>query len=811
MKTSFTPDDADNRYRATIKFYYMKQRTLVTLISSIILMCAVVTQGQTTSVDPRNSLETGISNKGRNKEKPYVTAGDRSYVIGTMDGDFPDMGDHVKGEMGGIWMHPIKLLDGYYLKLTDLASNREHWLSDAGEFINYPYGNVFRYHTDIQGLAVQRMQFCPDGQPGVVIEYEIANTGNESRDLKVEFLAKTDLSPVWFSKEIGIHDYGDRAGWSKEENCFIAADSINNWYAVWGSLLPSMGQTTGVSNSKTRSQGRGIACSCVYHVIINAHENKKVVFVVAGSVKSSKEAIKSYKFIGENYAELLRKKKVLYNTINNRARISIPDTSLLQVYNWVKVNTQWLVRDVPGVGRGLSAGVMEYPWWFGCDNTYALQGVMETGDFELAEETLKLLKNKSIEKNGNGRIPHEISTNGTVTNPGNTQETAHFIMCVEKLYRWTGDKQFLLEMYPTIKKGLHWLLADQDKNRNLFPEGYGIIEISGLNAELIDVAVYTQQALVAGAKIAEVMNDGPASKNYKKLAQLLKNKINKDFWDDKANSYCDFYGTKEQALSAVRGNIKQLTQSGVPVDLAKIKYFENLLQPISQTGDTSRGWLINNNWVINTPLETGIAPYEKAIRALDNIHDHNLGEYGPYLSAVYGKYMMTIATGVQAVSECTYGRTDQSLFYVHQIVRTFNRVLPGSISEMMPDFGCFSQAWTNYGIVLPIISHIFGINPDAAQRKIEIAPHIPDSWLADRLSIKGLRVAGNAISMSYQPIKNGAKYTITSKDAGWKIRFRLRPKCTHRYIVNGTAIVPPPSGMVLLTKKENDIIIMDEL
>jgi glycogen debranching enzyme len=546
----------------------------------------------------------------------------------------------------------------------------------------------------------------------------------------------------------------------------------------------------------------------VYHITIDAHANRKIVFVVAGSTKSSKKAIQSYEYILKNYAKLLRTKKTLYSTIYNRAKISIPDTSLLKVYNWVKVNTQWLVRDVPGVGRGLSAGVMEYPWWFGCDNTYALQGVMETGDFKLAEETLRLLKNKSIQKNGNGRIPHEISTNGAVANPGNTQETAHFIMCVEKLYRWTGDKHFLLEMYPTIKKGLHWLLTDQDKNRDLFPEGYGIIEISGLNAELIDVAVYTQQALVAGSKIADILNDKAASEKYKKLAKLLKEKINKDFWDDKANSYCDFYGTKAQAISAISGNIRQLTQDGQAANKDKIKYFEDLGKRILKTPDTTRGWIINKNWVINTPLETGIAPHDRAIRALDNIYDNNLGEYGPYLSAVYGRHMMTIATGVQAVSEYRYGRTDKCLFYVNDIVKTFNRVLPGSISEMMPDYGCFTQSWTNYGIVLPLISHIFGINPDASQKEIEIAPHIPDSWSKDSLSLRALPVAKNQISMSYQPVKGGKKYTIMSKDAGWKIWFRLKPDRNVEYILNGKLIGKADSGLILLTSKENSISVL---
>ena len=62
-------------------------------------------------------------------------------------------------------------------------------------------------------------------------------------------------------------------------------------------------------------------------------------------------------------------------------------------------------------------------------------------------------------------------------------------------------------MYPAMKQGIDWLLGEMDQDKDLFPEGYGIMEVHGLNAELIDVAVYTQQALEAAARIAEVLND----------------------------------------------------------------------------------------------------------------------------------------------------------------------------------------------------------------------------------------------------------------------------------------------------------------
>ena len=126
-----------------------------------------------------------------------------------------------------------------------------------------------------------------------------------------------------------------------------------------------------------------------------------------------------------------------------------------------------------------------------------------------------------MKANGNGRIVHEVTTNGAISNPGNTQETAQFILTVGRLFEWTGDLDFAREMYPAMKMGLHWLLTDMDQNKNLFPGGYGIMEVSGLNAELIDVAVYTEQALKATARIAGVLDEPEAAERYRRLASQL--------------------------------------------------------------------------------------------------------------------------------------------------------------------------------------------------------------------------------------------------------------------------------------------------
>ena len=121
---------------------------------------------------------------------------------------------------------------------------------------------------------------------------------------------------------------------------------------------------------------------------------------------------------------------------------------------------EWLVRDVPGIGRGLSGGFMEYPWWFGTE-TYSLQALTATGDFELAKQTLRLLRDQSMKVNGNGRIVHEITTDGAVSNRGNTQETAQFVLTVGKVFEWTGDQEFCQRDVSRHEEG-HRLASGRD-------------------------------------------------------------------------------------------------------------------------------------------------------------------------------------------------------------------------------------------------------------------------------------------------------------------------------------------------------------
>jgi hypothetical protein len=144
------------------------------------------------------------------------------------------------------------------------------------------------------------------------------------------------------------------------------------------------------------------------------------------------------------------------------------------------------------------------------------------------------------------------------------------------------------------------------------------------------------------------------------------------------------------------------------------------------------------------------------------------------------------------------------MWYVDRIVQTFNRVSPGSISEMMPDYGCFTIAWTSYGIVLPLIEHVFGVQPDAANKMIVLEPHLPAGW--EDISIEDLPIGTNLVSFSRTRTGEGVIYDIEAKENGWSIVLREAALPNSRYFLNGRPTDSSASGIRMEGRKNRVLI-----
>ncbi|WP_297336748.1 trehalase family glycosidase [Algoriphagus sp.] len=729
--------------------------------------------------------QEGLEGKTEYLSSPFAAAGDRMYMVGHQDGTFPDLGWHVQGEMGGIWLHPIKLMDGFSAQLS--INGQAQCLEKAQKFTNYPNSNVVHYGEVAKGLSVERLHFVPDRREGMVVLYRFKNAEETESTFDFSWNAQVDLRPVWLGEENGMNDEEDQISFNELTGTFTAKDSGNDWFTTWGTEAgiplslrdPACGFET---------KGKGAAAAFTVTIQIPARSELVVPIFIAGSTESELKAMETLADLRENLSNDWQLKKERYQSIFENTQINIPDKELQKAYEWTKYNTDWLVREVPGMGRGFGAGLPDYPWFFGVDSEYTIQGLIATGRKELVYSTMELIHHLSEKTNGNGRIIHEASTNGVVFNPGNINETPQWVSTVWEVYRWTGDREFLEKYFPSVEKGLNWLLEENDEDGNLLADGYGMMEIHGLESEMIDVAAYSYQAFADAAKMAEILGKTQLSESYQQTAETLKEKINSDFWVEEFGSYADFIGTAEEALHLIDGAIIRADTLDKPWAVAELEATKAKLSTLPK--DQKQGFVLYHNWVVNTPMEVGVADVDKANLALETAKKYT-NPFGTFVTGIdrdesaeteegsfsgsqvfsYTGAVMTLPTGVSAIGENKYGNPDGALDYLQRMTRSFGFALPGSIYEVSPDYGMFTQAWNLYSYAVPIVTQFFGIQPDAGNKVIHIRPQMPSQW--ENASIQNVQIGENEISITYQKSGNELMIEVEQSQKKWGLSIEI--------------------------------------
>lgn len=727
-----------------------------------------------------------IAGKKEYLKSPFVTAGDRVYMVGHQDGTFPDLGWHIKGEMGGIWDHPIKLMDGFEVGI--LQGEHSWGLNEAHTFINYPYANKHEYTIPEVNLNIERWQFVPDDKEGILIQFYIENSASTTNDFEFAFIGNSDLRPTWLGEETGMIDAQDIAIYDTIDNRWNIKDQNNPWFVTFGADILPDGH---MEREAIKGKNNGTSAGFIYPVSIPAQSSTTISFVIAGSYSSQEQATETYKDIFASYTEDIRSKKARYEQLANRSKLTIPDKEIEQTFEWLKYNSDWLVRTVPEIGSGITAGIPDYPWWFGVDSEYALKGYMAVGQTDPVYNTIRLLDSVSNAINGNGRIIHEMSTNGKVFNPGNINETPQFASLIWEVYQWNGDQAFLERYFPTIEKGLKWLLEEKDANKNLFPDGFGMMEIHGLDSEMIDVAAYTQRAFQDASEMALILNKNELSKQYHEIALSLKAKINTDFWSEEFQSYADFIGTDQQALHLIEDAIIRADTLNKPWAVTELKNTQQTIK--DNPSEKSRPFVLHHNWVVNTPMEMEIADSTKAIQALQTAEKF-VNPFGVFVTGIdrddsagkddgsfkgskifsYTGAVMTLPTGVQIVSENNYGRPNKALNYLKRMDRTFSYAFPGSIYEVSPDYGMITQAWNIYGYAVPIVQQFFGVQPNAAEKKVTIHPQMPDDW--NEATLENVKIADNEVSIYYTKTGSQVHLKVIQTHPEWEITIELPTK-----------------------------------
>ena len=735
----------------------------------------------------------------------YVAAGDRAYDLGTEDGRFPAMGFHTRGEMGGIWTPPIKLLDGIWFGLDG------QWIGPATQFTS-GFGYVRMSLPATDGVRITRTDFVPDGRRAVEIGLNLTAPAHAtSVNLNVDAHSELMSAYPWgfTAPDQTSFNLPDQAAFNGRQLVFSEDGTPpapnaapHHWAAIVGAsgLTPATGVTgvgfrgpqdppviCPVSTSPDMfrcddtAYGKGAGGELTYTLNLAAHASQTVWFTVAGSDQGLAAAQAEYQAASADPGGELAAKIAARLALNNQTQVSLPgDPILAEATTWSKQVLADLtqqadnlqirpteegtvypapVASLPSI-RFEGAGFPDYPWMFATDQEYTMYALLAAGQFSTAEDGLRSLAEVStIANQDSGKVVHETVTDGSVyfglnDEAGDLDETAKFPTAVAMVWRWTGDNAFRDELYGFAKKNMQYLINLTNGDDDLWPDGSGNVEASVLGPDAVDVAIYTIRGLLDLADMAASKHDTATQEWALRHASAMEQRFTGAWW-----------------------------QPGIP------QFADSLSDPANTP-------LVQRWWTALTPMEaelypagspmSGFAPASdaRAALALRETSCYS-GQWGLYVEGAPGcdpapyqgstQQAYTLNTGVMAVALGNYGLlgpTDQQRYTDDLAQLQLGAVAeqPGAMPEIGPspaftanidqpfnERSSLDQAWGTYGVLWPVVHQELGVDPQLGNGLLEVLPSVPPG----QPSVSGTAIRVGTGSIDVTATHRGNIWTTT--------------------------------------------------
>ncbi|MBV6646641.1 MAG: hypothetical protein KI790_14385 [Cyclobacteriaceae bacterium] len=132
----------------------------------------------------------------------------------------------------------------------------------------------------------------------------------------------------------------------------------------------------------------------------------------------------------------------------------------------------------------------------------------------------------------------------------------NYIQLVLRDYLWTNDKTYLKEMWPSIKRGIDYVLQKRDLDGDKMPDMEGIM-CSYDNFPMYGLASYIQSQWIAATKMASIaaadLGDVKLSKTYAKISDKGSKLMESELWNGSYyrlyNDYNGKHGKSEGCLT----------------------------------------------------------------------------------------------------------------------------------------------------------------------------------------------------------------------------------------------------------------------
>jgi glycogen debranching enzyme len=619
-----------------------------------------------------------------------------------------------------LWVHPLKLADGFRLgfSIPDYVepisgANVARNVEVRPELTTITYSHAT--------FTVRQHIFAPLNAPGLLVLLDVQTF----RPLKIQVSFNTVFQYAW-PGAFG----GQYAFWNESEKAFVLSESLRERNAMIGSPWAT------VASAHPAHALPDAPNTFVIPVDSARAEREFIPIAIAAAIAPRDSVVALYRAILAN-AETLYREKVTHvsELLDGTTSIDTPDDKLDLAFAWSKINLDEALVCNPDLGCGLVAGWGPsgpgtrpgFGWFFGGDAAINSFAMGATGLWSQVAQGLRFLARYQRD---DGKIPHEISQSaGRI--PWFTDfpyayyhadTTPYWIVALWRYWRASGDDDLLNELWPSVTSAYAWCRTRDSDGDGIIENGpgnLGAIEVGqlgeGIHQDIYLAGVWIE-ALEAMREFATARGetqiaDGASSLHARALATL-----NNDYWR---------YEEGHHAFGILQSGG---TNDNLTVWPATAATFELLdAGPAEQTLVKFAADSISADWGARI-LSTGSPLY-------DPMH-YNNGAVWPFV------------TGFVAWAQYNYRRPWAGFPLIDALKQLTFDWARGRHPELLSgryyrplDTAVPQQFFATSMLVSPIVSGMFGWEPDAPNQSARLAPQLPPDWA--RSSVKDLKV-GNA-------------------------------------------------------------------
>ena len=453
-------------------------------------------------------------------------------------------------------------------------------------------------------------------------------------------------------------------------------------------------------------------------------------------------------------------------------RVLSPDQGLNTAVEWAKVRLDAFMVDTPGVGRSLAAGYAPshpgwgdgrpgYAWYFGRDACWSAFAHLAAGEHAAPRSVLQFL---GATQDVTGKVIHELTTSG-LAHYDAADSTPLYLLLAGRYAAWTGDLEFLTTQWPRLERAYRFCL-DTDSDADGLIEntgvGHGWIEmgpLSGAHVTLYLASIWAA-ALAALAPVARALRGVALAEEMERRARRARSVIADRF------RVPDGY-----ALGLLRDGTPQRDATA----LGAVPLALGVVEP-----ETAARWL---DAVSDRPFS---APWGVRLIPTSNPLYDPAGYHSGTVWPLYtGWVSLAEYAAHRSAAGFAHAAANARLPFARQL-GAFDEVLRGDVEQgagVCPD-----QCWSAAMVVLPLITGMLGVDPDALEGRVSLAPHLPAGWAA--CEWRGLRVGHTTLDVR------------VAVDA---TRTRVRIRRTAGRAVGVTLSLPVPPGCVAGDVRVDDV------